>query len=66
MFGNNINTGLKMSLREYDFITNNIDQKPSIIKQISKIFYLFHLKSKFLTSLSGSHYQSIKNLKTEV
>ena len=30
------------------------------------MFYLFHLKPKFLASLSRSHYQSIKNLKTEV
>ena len=30
------------------------------------MFYLFHLKSKFSASLSRSHYQSIKNLKTEV
>ena len=27
---------------------------------------LFHLKSKFLASLSRSHYQSMVNLKTEV
>ena len=27
---------------------------------------LFHLKSKFLASLSRSHYQSTKNLKTEL
>ena len=30
------------------------------------MFYLFHLKSKFLASLSRTDYQSIKNLKTEV
>ena len=30
------------------------------------MFYLFHLKSKFSASLSRSHYQSIKNFKTEV
>ena len=30
------------------------------------MFYLFHLKSKLLTSLSRSHYQSVNNLKTEV
>ena len=30
------------------------------------MFYLFHLKSKFSASLSRSHYQSIKSLKTEV
>ena len=53
---------LKISLREYNFTANNINQKPSIIKQRSKIFYLFHLKSKFSASLSRSHYQSIKNL----
>ena len=57
---------LKMSLREYNFIMNNINQKPSIIKQGSKISYLFHLKSTFSDSLSRNHYQSIKNLKTEV
>ena len=55
-----------MPLREYNFTMNNIKQKPSIIKQRSKIFYLFHLKSKFSASLSRSHYQSIKNLKAEV
>ena len=30
------------------------------------MFYLFRLKSKFSASLSRSHYQSIKNIKTEV
>ena len=30
------------------------------------MFYLFPLKSKFSASLSRSHYQSIKNIKTEV
>ena len=48
----------KMSLREYNFTANNINQKPSIIKQRSKMFYLFHLKSKYSASLSRSHYQS--------
>ena len=53
-----------MSLREYNFFANNINQKPK--KQDLKCFYLFHLKSKLLASLSRSHYQSIENLKTEV
>ena len=45
---------------------NTINQKPSIIKQRSKMFYLFHLKSKFSASLSRSRCQTIINLKTEV
>ena len=57
---------LRMSLREYNFTANNINQKPGIIKQRSNMFNLFHFKSKFSAPLSRSHYQSIKNLKTEV
>ena len=48
-------TPIKMSLREYNFTANNINQKLSIIKQRSKMFYLIHLKSKFSASLSRSH-----------
>ena len=35
---------LKMSLRDYNFTANNINQKASIIKQTSKMFYLFSFK----------------------
>ena len=56
---------LKMSLQEYNFTANNINQKHSIIKQRSKMFYLFHLKSKFSASLSRSHYKTeVKNAKS--
>ena len=56
----------RLNFKKFCGPANNINQKPSIIKKRSKMFYLFHLKSKFSASLSRSHYQSTKNLKTEV
>ena len=45
-----------MFSREYNFIANNINQKPSVIKDLNED--LFHLKFKFSASLSRSHYDN--------